>query len=451
MVPRVCSAAVLALMLLGGSLAAPATVKVKSGDTLFRIATRAGLSVARLKTLNGLTTNTIRVGQVLRLSAAGSGNSPAPTPRSSVSGGQGVYTVKSGDSLSKVAARYGVSVGSLQVFNGLRGSVIKPGQRLRVPTRGTGIGTAPAAARPAPRPTTEVRIIYTYVRVALRDTADSLAARYRTTRPALMKLNRLNVGTRLMPGQKLLVPQRIPVPIPPAARGAAVTFKRFKPLNIPVQVFRVDLRHRDVLVAPVLPRAGLGYGARVGTLAQQSGARAVINGSYFHPQTYAPAGDLVMQGRLLTWGRIPAALAITPDNRAAFAVTTTGLLGRPLDATWNGMETVIATGPRILLGGRVQTRYNVAFRDPALFGRAARSAVGLSSNRDLVFVSTHARLTTTEMGKVMARLGVRDALLLDGGSSTGVAWNGTAIFDSTRKVSYGIGVFTDYTGRRYAR
>ena len=43
------------------------------------------------------------------------------------------------------------------------------------------------------------------------------------------------------------------------------------------------------------------------------------------------------------------------------------------------------------------------------------------------------------------------ALLLDGGSSTGVAWNGQAILDSTRKISYGIGVFTGYQGRRYVR
>uniref|UniRef100_UPI002869AD11 phosphodiester glycosidase family protein n=1 Tax=Deinococcus sp. TaxID=47478 RepID=UPI002869AD11 len=84
-------------------------------------------------------------------------------------------------------------------------------------------------------------------------------------------------------------------------------------------------------------------------------------------------------------------------------------------------------------------------------GRAARSAVGLVSNRDLVLVSTHTRLTTTEMGKVMARLGIRDALLLDGGSSAGIAWNGSPVLESVRKVSYGIGVFTDYTGRRYLR
>ena len=115
------------------------------------------------------------------------------------------------------------------------------------------------------------------------------------------------------------------------------------------------------------------------------------------------------------------------------------------------METVIATGPRILSGGQVVTRYSTAFRDPALFGRAARSAVGLVSNRDLVLVSTHAKPTTTEMGKLLLRLGVRDALLLDGGSSAGIAWNGRAVLDSVRRVSYGIGVFTNYTGRRYAR
>ena len=158
-----------------------------------------------------------------------------------------------------------------------------------------------------------------------------------------------------------------------------------------------------------------------------------------------------MQGRMLTWGRIPMALAITPDNRATIRASTTPLLLRPLDTTWAGMETVIATGPRILSGGQLITRYSAAFRDPALFGRAARSAIGLISNRDLVLVSTHMKLTTTEMGRVMARLGIRDALLLDGGSSTGIAWNGQAALDSVRKVSYGIGVFTDYAGRRYAR
>ncbi|GGK94021.1 LysM peptidoglycan-binding domain-containing protein [Deinococcus radiotolerans] len=420
------------------ALAVPASVKVKSGDTLFRISTRTGVSVADIKRMNGLTSTTIRVGQVLRLVGAAAPARPAS--------GQGAYTVKKGDTLSAIAARYGVTVSALQAGNSLKGTALAVGQRLKIPAR----GRAPATP---PRPTTEVRVVYRYVWVGVKDTPQTLAARYRLSVDDLRRLNGLSSFKHIVPGKKLLVPSRVPVPIPPKPQRDPVTFKRLQPLNVPVQIANVDLRWRSTLVAPVLPGRALVFnsGARVGELARRSGARVLVNGSYFHPQSFAPAGDIVMQGRLLTWGRIPQALAITPDNRAAIRPSATALLGRPLDTTWTGMETVIATGPRILSGGQVVTRYSTAFRDPALFGRAARSAVGLVSNRDLVLVSTHAKLTTTEMGKLLLRLGVRDALLLDGGSSAGIAWNGHAVLDSVRRVSYGIGVFTNYTGRRYAR
>ncbi len=298
-----------------------------------------------------------------------------------------------------------------------------------------------------------MRTLYTYIHVHAGDTAARIARKYRVSLDKLRRLNGLASYKFIVPGMKVLVPSHIPVPIPPRPQGRAASHKQLRPLNIPVQIVNVDLRYRDVLIAPVLPGGSLrfGSGARVSQLARSSGAQAIINGSYFHPHSYAPAGDIVMQGRMLTWGRIPQALAITPDNRAAIRPSTTGLLRVPLDSAWHGMETVIATGPRILQNGRVQRQYNSAFRDPALFGRAARSAIGLVSNRDLVMVSTRARLTTTEMAKVMARLGIREALLLDGGSSTGLAWNGKPVLDSVRKVSYGIGVFTGYTGRRYIR
>ncbi|GAA5512583.1 hypothetical protein Dcar01_01299 [Deinococcus carri] len=451
--------ALLLCVLLPGALAAPQTVTVKKGDTLYGIARRSGVSVERIKALNRLKNNTIRPGQTLRMSG------PVPASLAPVAARPGgktaaagfsTYTVRAGDTLGHIARRAGVSVAALRAANGLSGNLIRVGQRLRVPPRGTvtAQGSAPVPRAPAPRPTTEVRVIYGYVRVGPRETLEGLARTYRTTPDGLARLNGLSrVQRRLYPGQRLLVPRRMPVPIPPQPRRAPLTVQQVRALNIPVHVLRVDLRWRNVLVAPVLPRSGLGVGvgATVGSLARTSGARAVVNGSYFHPRSYVPAGDLVMQGRLLSWGRIPAALAITPDNRAAIMPSTTPLLGLPLEASWHGMETVIATGPRILNGGAVVRQYASAFRDPALFGRAARSAVGLQSNRDLVFVTTHAKLTTTEMGKVMAQLGVRDALLLDGGSSAGLAWNGQAVVNSVRKVAYGIGVFTGYTGRRYAR
>ncbi|CAM3873889.1 LysM peptidoglycan-binding domain-containing protein [Deinococcus frigens] len=427
------------LLLIGLAHAASSTVTVRSGDTLFKIATRAGLSVAQLKAANGLRGDTIRPGQVLRLGkVAASPAAPARAPA------EVTHTVQRGDFLSKIAARYGVSVGALQAANKLSGTLITPGQRLRIPAR---------SAAPAPRPTTEVRTLFTYVYMKRTETPAVIARRYRISVDKLRRLNNLGSYRYIVPGIKLLVPSHVPVPIPPRPLGRAASYKQLRPLDISVQIVNVDLRHRNVLVAPVLPGGGLnfGSGARVGQLARISDAQAIINGSYFHPHSFAPAGDIVTQGRMLTWGRIPQALAITPDNRAAIRPSTTGLLRLPLDSAWQGMETVIATGPRILAGGRVQRQYSNAFRDPALFGRAARSAIGLISNRDLVMVSTRSRLTTTEMAKVLSRLGIQDALLLDGGSSTGLAWNGKPVLDSVRKVSYGIGVFTGYTGRRYIR
>lgn len=359
----------------------------------------------------------------------------------------GQVTVQPGDTLFQIAKRTGLSVAALKAANHLASDTIQVGQTLMVPS------AAPVAPTTAPASSdTEVRLIYRRVQVGPRDTLGDLANTYRVTPEQLAQLNGLSQSQRqLATGQKLLVPQRIPVPRPPHPSGPPAALKTLAPLNIPVQLVRVDLRHKDVLVAPVLPPQGLRSGATIHTLAQTSGARAVVNGGYFHPRSFVPAGDLVMQGRLVSWGRIPAALAITPDNRATIRASALPMLGQPLSRSWAGMETVIATGPRLLTGGKMVTRYSAVFKDPAVFRRAARTAVGLVGNRDLVFLSTRQQVTVTEMAKIAARLGLQEALLLDGGSSTGLAWDGKVLTSNSRKIAYGIGVFTGYTGRRYTR
>ena len=438
------------LLLLSGS--ALAAVTVKKGDTLFRISQRSGVSVERLRALNGLSGNLIRPGQVLKTGGPlpkfpGQPLSQAPIKapaKPAPTKGPSRYTVRPGDSLSKIAQRSGSSVAALQRANRLSGSLIRVGQVLSVPPPGS---SGQLVARvPSLPPGTEARIIYTYTNVGLHDTFLTLsrtAQKNAHLSPAqFMKLNQLGAAW-VYPGMKVLLPVRVPVPIPPTPRHPPATLSAMTVLNVPVRVVRVDLRHRGVLVSAVLPSRGLGSSARVSTLARLSGAVAVINGSYFHPRSFIPAGDLVVRGQRLAWGRIPAALSITPDNRAH--------IGSSAGSTWAGMETVIASGPQLVRGGAVQVHYSPVFQDPALFGRAARSAIGLSSNRDLILVSTHARLTITEMGKIMAQLGARDALLLDGGSSAGLTWNNTPILESLRSVAYGIGVFLDYQGRRYSR
>ena len=82
---------------------------VQKGDTLYGIARMLGTTVGELAELNGIPDiDKIYAGQVLRL------------PDAKNEGGTDVYTVKHGDTLWKIAKKYGVTVASLINLNRLR-------------------------------------------------------------------------------------------------------------------------------------------------------------------------------------------------------------------------------------------------------------------------------------------------------------------------------------------
>lgn len=97
----------------------PSQHVVRRGDTLGKIASTYGVSVNQLKTWNNLKSSTIVPGQ--RLALNGSSGSTAVT-----------YRVVRGDSLGKIARKYGVSVRQIKDWNGLRTNTIYPGQRLTI-------------------------------------------------------------------------------------------------------------------------------------------------------------------------------------------------------------------------------------------------------------------------------------------------------------------------------
>jgi len=116
----------------GGRTGRPAVHVVKSGDSLWRIAKRHRMNVATLARLNGMGTNdTLRAGQKLVLNTRGGGGSGGMA----VSGnGRSVsYKVRSGDTLSRIAQVFGVSVSDLVSWNGIsKHSTLKVGQKLTV-------------------------------------------------------------------------------------------------------------------------------------------------------------------------------------------------------------------------------------------------------------------------------------------------------------------------------
>ncbi len=110
------------------------TYTVRSGDTLSGIAEKHGTTVSKLKDLNGLTGNKIKVGQKLKVKGTAAA-APAPV-QSSASGNYVTYTVKSGDSFYSIAKNYpGISAQNIMDFNGLTSSKLKVGMKIKIPVK----------------------------------------------------------------------------------------------------------------------------------------------------------------------------------------------------------------------------------------------------------------------------------------------------------------------------
>jgi len=116
--------------------------KVKRGDTLSQLARRFGTSEATLRSLNGLKKNQLRAGRSLRIPNRGESAAVAEVEEPSAPHEKAepraararTHTVKSGQTLSAIAARYQVSVAALKAHNKLpKSGLIKPGMKLKIP------------------------------------------------------------------------------------------------------------------------------------------------------------------------------------------------------------------------------------------------------------------------------------------------------------------------------
>jgi len=159
------------------------TYIVKSGDTLYSIARQFNTTVDSIKILNNLTTNTLRVGQTLRI--------PGETEEDTTTEVDYInYTVKSGDSLYAIARNYGVTVNEIKEFNNLTTNNLSIGKILRIPVA------------------VDQEITVTpYIEYTVKsgDNLYSIARNYGTTQQEIMNLNNLT-SNLLSIGQVLKIP-----------------------------------------------------------------------------------------------------------------------------------------------------------------------------------------------------------------------------------------------------
>jgi len=218
----------------------PGRYKVVAGDTISKIAAKFGVTTQAVLTANGLGwSSLIYAGSSLAIPGASApaaahqaqivpvaavkptAPTPAPTPAKS-----GTHVITAGDTISKVAAKYGVSIQAMLTANGLgRSSVIYPGRVLSIP--GT---SAPAAVTQVPIvPAVSITPITanpgTHL-IGSGETLSSIAKKYSVSIQAILNANGLNWSSIIYGGRGLVIPA--------AAPATSSTGTRVTPLDAPM-------------------------------------------------------------------------------------------------------------------------------------------------------------------------------------------------------------------------
>lgn len=168
------------------------TYRVRSGDTVSTIAKKFGISASQLRSINkGIIGSRDRIyaGQKLTVPTS---SSSAPDNAAPSSDAHVDYVVRRGDSLDKIATRYNTSVTAIRRLNNLRGSLIHPGQTLKI---------QPGAQRISYASSSPVQY-----KVRSGDTLYEIAEAYGVSHQSIKRYNNLSSNT-IHTGQLITIPK----------------------------------------------------------------------------------------------------------------------------------------------------------------------------------------------------------------------------------------------------
>jgi len=217
---------------------------------------------------------------------------------------------------------------------------------------------------------------------------------------------------------------------PQVGEASSVGYERRVVSGVPAHIVTINLTDPSVKVSVQLARGFPGSAEGFASLMARSRPTAAITGTFFSTRSLLPVGDIAVDGLTAHWGGLGTALALTAQNQVTFRRVP---LGRQQD--WTDYETVLACGPTLVRDGKIDIQPAAeGFSDPHVLGRAARAAIGVTPQGKLRWVAVTASLSLRQLAQVMVGLGCRQAMNLDGGSSTALYYRGRVIVSPQRRL-----------------
>lgn len=207
-----------------------------------------------------------------------------------------------------------------------------------------------------------------------------------------------------------------------------VTYQKMKVGRTWLHVVTANLNSPSVRVTPAVARHGIGTSETFRSMLRRTRPAAAIDGTFFCTRSLKPTGDIVIDGQMIYRGYLGTAIGFGPGNAVNF--TDCG------NYRWTDYESVLAAGPSLLLNGKMAVYpWDQGFRSGVHFSPRIRAAVGLTSSNKLVLLTTLRGAYLSDLARVMMKLGCVQAAVLDGGSSTGLYWQGKLISNPRRPMT----------------
>lgn len=169
----------------------------------------------------------------------------------------------------------------------------------------------------------------------------------------------------------------------------------------------------------------------VWNMIKQTQPAVAITGTFFAPGCERPVADVLVDGKLSAKGDRGSVIAVDWFGKVKIFDSK---FRQKID--WSMYRFALRGAVRVITNGKVNPNPKAQhFRDRRIWGRAARTAVGITKSGKLVLVATRSAVTLSELGKAMASRGVVEGISLDGGGSTCLYYRGSMVISPARKLS----------------